>query len=71
MSLDNPTIDIKTTDQHNTKVLMPCGSCHSCLDCTNWYYVDSCSWLRRMSEVEFEKHQTSLFLENSISNKKV
>ena len=39
----------------NSAVLMPCGSNHSCYHCNGYYF--GCTWLSRMSEDEYEKHE--------------
>jgi hypothetical protein len=48
--------------QHDAKlpvgssaVLMPCGSNHSCHHCNGYYF--GCTWLERMTEEEYEKHE--------------
>jgi hypothetical protein len=34
---------------------MPCGSNHSCHHCNGYYF--GCTWISRMSEEEYEKHE--------------
>lgn len=39
------------------QIKMPCGSPHSCLNCRHFFMVtDPCTYLKRMSEQELDRH---------------
>jgi hypothetical protein len=50
---ENKTFLVNTNIESVTK--MPCGSKHSCFHCNSYYF--GCTWLNRMSEEEYEKHE--------------
>ena len=50
-------------DAKNNAEKMPCGSNHSCFHCIHYIMsmTRECTWLKRMTEEEFEKHEQSLY----------